>query len=375
MGGKAIDVHGTRKFGSVVDLAKLYPIVIGAILLGVLMIALANIGSENRQTEGLILGLLLIVGALIFLAHAYRRSREPSRTLLELSPAGVHYHLGEDKTFRIPWNQIHGLTTIDIRSGKITFRDVTALVVSDDFFEANLPLKSWWERAGWGSHFIPKDGMMQVALFHEGLSASADELWDEVETRWRVLSGHPDAPVLSSPRIVKKRGWIGTWSPSPPMKRAGAAVIITLVLPAIYFWQWTLAWMTFPDISDDSAAYYLGETLKRGGAHARVSGAGMVKVHRSEVTEIRRARCSTEIAHDPERSGLTPGFAAAAYCTADLDLTSGASAKAIFKLTGQTFASEDWEGKPTEYKAIWPAELAVEEADARLCQLGSCTEG
>jgi hypothetical protein len=48
---------------------------------------------------------------------------------------------------------------------------------------------------------------------------------------------------------------------------------------------------------------------------------------------------------------------------------------AIFKLVIQTSFYEDWEYKGQYTKSIVTAPLDLEEADAKLCQLGSCAPG
>jgi hypothetical protein len=51
--------------------------------------------------------------------------------------------------------------------------------------------------------------MVQIALDHVPMSVSAEELWSEIETRWRVLGGRPNAQVMPVPKELKTRKWFG----------------------------------------------------------------------------------------------------------------------------------------------------------------------
>ena len=101
-------------------------------------------------------------------------------------------------------------------------------------------------------------------------------------------------------------------------------------------------------------------------------GKGLVVLRRSDFSGIGVTRCRSDIERDAARSGLTPAYTAFAICSTEMPHVSGIAVRTIFKLAGRTFTSKDWQDKPVEYRAIWPVEMSVEEADARLCELGIC---
>ena len=317
---------------------------------------------------------LLILSGLGYIAYAFHRRSNPKKPILELSAGGILCRIGGDKEFHIPWKEVHGLGLIDIKGPRgSVFRDVAVALVSQDFYDANVPIKSWWARGpAWRYQFIPKEGSVQIAFHHELMSVPADKLWEEIGTRWRVLSGHPNATLLAAPRIIRARGWIGGWTPSPALKRAVLAIVAALAVPAIYSGKCPPRGCRSPTSPKIPAPTILHNLLDGAGVHARVAGKGIVILRRGDVSEVGATRCAREIARDPARDGLTPAYVVAAFCTADLTHVSGLPAQAIFKLISQTSTSEDWEGKPTEYKAIVPAEIDADEAQAKLCELGSC---
>ena len=45
-----------------------------------------------------------------------------------------------------------------------------------------------------------------------------------------------------------------------------------------------------------------------------------------------------------------------------------------FAANGAEVVAKLRQDKPVEYRAIWPVEMSVEEADARLCELDVCAD-
>lgn len=362
-----IDIRKTRSFGIENYLVKQVSTAIGLLLLSVFVIVLSRGGSN--YAEALSLGLPMFAGSLAYIGYAFHRRSNPKKPIVELSFDGILY-----RDFHIPWHEIQGLGLIDINVRKgAKLRNVTVASVSQDFFDANVPIKSWWKRGpGWRYHFIPMDDTVQIAFHHEVLSVSAEELWNEIETRWRVLSSHPNAPILSIPWAPKTPKWFGGWTPPPAVKRAGVAGLAVLALPAIYFWHWPIAWFSSPDVPYASATAYLQQLLDGAGVQARLEGNGIAVLRGSDLSAAGPASCTTEIARDANRSAsLLPYFAGTTLCTASL-YAAGVPAVAIFKLVVQTTRSPDWEGKMQEYRSLVPAALDDKEVDAALCRLGSC---
>lgn len=112
--------------------------------------------------------------------------------MLTLSPAGLRLHIDFVKTVLIPWHAIQGVDSIDIsgRVGRhdVFLPDVTVVLVTRAFYDRNIHVRSWFLRGpGWDTNFVPKGDMMQVALQHEALPATAAELRAAVEARWNAF--------------------------------------------------------------------------------------------------------------------------------------------------------------------------------------------
>jgi len=124
----------------------------------------------------------------------------PATPLLLMSPAGLAIHIDFVKTIRIPWSEVRGVETVDItgeiRGTPVFLPGVTVVLVSRAFYDRHIHVRSWILRGpGWDTNFIPKGEMVQVALHHEALPATAQELRTAVETRWRAFGGAQPASV------------------------------------------------------------------------------------------------------------------------------------------------------------------------------------
>ena len=163
---------------------------VGVVIVGVVVIAVAR-ASDDRQVEGMVLGFGAVLFGLFGIARAYYRRAHPLKPLLHLSPEGVMLRIGKDKEFRIPWNEIQDLGQTDIKKGRgFRHRNVTVAVLSGSFFDANLPMSPKLARSSlWDYYFIPRGDVVQVALHHEFLSISAEDLRAEVEARWQAFRG------------------------------------------------------------------------------------------------------------------------------------------------------------------------------------------
>ena len=366
-----IDVRKKRTFGIEGYLFRQVPIAIGVLLLGVLAMWFSRGDTDDRGQ--FFLGLFLVLASLAYTAYAFHRKALPKKALIELSAEGILYRIGQDSEFHIPWHEIRSLGLIDINLRKgAKLRNVTVASVSRDFFDRNVPVKSWWKRGpGWSYTFIPKDDIVQIAFHHDVMSVPAEELWSEIETRWRTLSGQPDAPFLPVPRLPKT--WFGGWTPPPAVRRILPVAFAVLAVPAVYFWHWPVVWLLSPGIPHGSADVYLENLLDGRGVQARLDGNGVTLLRGSDLSESGRTSCATEITRDRSRTAfLPPKFVGTTFCTAPLRTTAGVPATGIFKLVVQISESADWEGKMQEYRSWVPAALAEAEVDAALCRLGSC---
>ncbi len=368
----SVDIGRTRAFGMQSYMLRQVPIAAGVVLLGALVLFLSG---DDDDARGLFLGWLLVGCGLVFGTWAFHRWTMPGKPILELSAGGILYRLARDKEFHIPWSEIRGLglTEIDLgRGGKL--RDVTVATVSQDFFDANVPIKGWWMRGpGWRYNFIRRDGGVAIAFHHDVFSVPAEELWNELETRWRAFSGRPDAPVLSIPRLPKGRHWFGGWTPSHAIRRVLLAAFVVLAPPAVFFWHWPVAWLLSPDMPSGAASFYLEKLLDGGGVEARLAGNGVVVLRAVDLTRAGPADCRTRLARDPRRTvWLPPYFTGTLLCSAPLTTAAGATATAVFKLIIETTRSPDWQGRMEEHRTWVPARLDAQEADAALCWLGFC---
>jgi hypothetical protein len=140
------------------------------------------------------------------------------KPLLVLSPRGLQITLDTLKTFLIPWHDVKGVDTIDITAsyrGRLeTIFGVTVVLVTRAFYDQHIHVNSFIMRGpGWDFHFVPKNDLVmgdlvQVALHHGNLPATAIELREAVTFRWNAFRDRKQAPP-PGPRIFggfRRRG-------------------------------------------------------------------------------------------------------------------------------------------------------------------------
>jgi hypothetical protein len=135
-----------------------------------------------------------IVGGAFACIYELVRLLLPPKPLVVLSPQGLRMRIEWVKEFLIPWREVRGVDTIDVtaRFGRevMFVPGVTVVLVSKAFYDRYIYVGSWILRGpGWDSNFVPKGDMVQVALHHLLLDASAAELRLGVELRWRAFGG------------------------------------------------------------------------------------------------------------------------------------------------------------------------------------------
>lgn len=121
--------------------------------------------------------------------YALFRMLVPGKPVLVLSPAGLRLNIEWVKDILIPWHEVEGVDTIDITGsvgGNTVFLPgVTVVLTSRSFYDRHIYIDSLLLRGpGWDTNFIPRGDMVQVALHHEALPATAQELRASVEARW-----------------------------------------------------------------------------------------------------------------------------------------------------------------------------------------------
>jgi hypothetical protein len=198
--GKVTDVHRTLTYGSGRVGRKFLEIGLVALAAGAALLYLQP--DDFGPFEWFMTALTLAVGGAVSLYGLVRWLRP--KPLLVMSPAGLHLHLDFLKTILIPWHEIHGVDSIDIsgtfRRYPVFLSGVTVVLVTRRFYDRHIHVKSWFLRGpGWDTNFIPRrdstGDMMQVALHHEVLPATAAELRTAVEARWRAFGDVKTASV------------------------------------------------------------------------------------------------------------------------------------------------------------------------------------
>lgn len=164
---------------------------IGGFLL-VVGIALAYLQFGDFDAIDRIMTVAAIVLGGAMTLYALFRMLVPGKPVLVLSPAGLRLNIEWVKDILIPWHEVEGVDTIDITGsvgGNMVFLPgVTVVLTSRSFYDRHIYIDSLLLRGpGWDTNFIPKGDMVQVALHHEALPATAQELRAAVEARWRAF--------------------------------------------------------------------------------------------------------------------------------------------------------------------------------------------
>jgi hypothetical protein len=165
-------------------------------------------GDFNPFDWTMVVAALAIGGASALYGLSRWLSPQP---MLTLSPAGLRLHIDFVKTVLIPWHAIQGVDSIDI-SGRVGRHDVflpgvTVVLVTRAFYDRHIHVRSWFLRGpGWDTNFVAKGDMMQVALQHEALPATAAELRAAVEARWTAFRHTRPATESVGKGWVRRRG-------------------------------------------------------------------------------------------------------------------------------------------------------------------------
>lgn len=374
------DVQKPLAFGYDGYFVKQVPFAAGLAALGVLIFFLVE-GEGSRDREAMFAASILIAAGLGFIAYAYYRRAHPHQPVLRLTSSGVRYRIPGVKEVFIPWLDVQSVESIDY-SGfnwlgpvRIRFRDITAIAVSKRFYDSQINVGSlFWRGPGWEYLFVPKGDAVQITLHHDMMGLAADELRAAVETRWRAFSDHPNAKLPPVPRKPRAPGLLPEWARSRGAKLCAVIALLLLVLPALYFWQWGMAWKSF-SLSEGSRQAYLGQLLDQAGVTSRLEDGRVVRLRRDEIVDAADPDCVREIVRDPAGTSFTPAYIASATCTALLKRVSGGHAMAIFKLVIVDASWEDYSGKRHPGSAIATKQLTLEEADAVLCARGYCGQG
>lgn len=194
MDPKFTDANQTLEFSRAKLGRSFFVIGLIGLVFGILFI---NFGGR-RDIE--MVGYLVVVTGFALCMYELHRHFHPGKPLLSLASDGVRLKLDFVKEMFVPWHQVKAVRRIEVRDVTSrsplgsTFENVTALVVTNDFYERALHIGNPFMRGpGWGNMFIPdeKNGVMQMALHDAVLPVTGDELYAAVETRWKAFRDKP----------------------------------------------------------------------------------------------------------------------------------------------------------------------------------------
>jgi hypothetical protein len=140
-----------------------------------------------------------------FAGWEFSKTTGKQKPLLVLSPEGLRINIEGATEFTIPWIEVHGVDAITVEGLRgVTFDNVTAVVVTRDFYDRVIHVDSFIRRGpGWDQLFIPRDGMMLVALHHAWLPVKAADLLAAVEARYRAFGRPPEASTPGTPDTTR----------------------------------------------------------------------------------------------------------------------------------------------------------------------------
>jgi hypothetical protein len=133
------------------------------------------------------------LAAILWIVYELYWLMRPASALMELLPQGIIFRRGGGlDDFIIPWTEVRGVDTINIetsfRGHDVTFENVTVLIVSQFFYDRVIHVDNFIMRGpGWDANYVPKGDKMQVALHHEIIDATAEEVRRQVEARWKTF--------------------------------------------------------------------------------------------------------------------------------------------------------------------------------------------
>jgi hypothetical protein len=166
------------------------------------------------RTPSDVIGWILVMGGVGWIAFALYRHFHPARSILTLSPAGISYHVPWLKDLTIPWHEIRAIDALERGGGPgiipNRFEDTTVALISTEFYERDILVRrTFLAGRGWYEMFIPKGSLMQMVLHFGLFSIPPKDIREPVETRWKAFrTGRPlDAGTVPADRRV-----YGAWS-------------------------------------------------------------------------------------------------------------------------------------------------------------------
>jgi hypothetical protein len=207
------DVHQTLEYRLDAEFASWLPIGLLTLFCGLFIFAMEMPDwPRPGETFGAFAAILVGIGLSVF---ALRRRFRRGKPVYVLSPDGVHICWSSRRESFIPWREIKGIDTIDIvvwhwlarYPRNLHYNDVTVVLVTKQFYQANLHIKSLFQRGPYWHQtaFIAKGDMVQCALHAEFVGVTPQQLRGAVKVRWRAFGGASDRPRPSVPVIYAAR--------------------------------------------------------------------------------------------------------------------------------------------------------------------------
>lgn len=201
MSERSDNVHDIIELGAEEGMRRFLPMALVICCIGFVMVA---DGDPRHSGKGWVVA--LITGG--FALYALIRQANPGKPIIVLSPEGIRYRIPMVKEVMIPWADVRGVDTIDIKARvprvpwRVTYRDVTVFAVSKRFYDEHLHVDSFFQRGpGWNVHFISKGHVVQIALHKEAFRWPPAELRAALETRWKAFRDGPPKTENQSPNL------------------------------------------------------------------------------------------------------------------------------------------------------------------------------
>lgn len=238
------DVHQTFEYRTDAAVARSLPVGLVLWFLGLLLFVLMK--GERASAEDVLVGAGLVVAGIGLSVFALRRRSSRGRPVFALSPNGIYFRRVAE--FLLPWPEVKGVDTADIttwdwykatdiihwswsklRLPTVTYRGVTVVLVSKEFYESHIFIDSLLRRGpDWGALFVPKGPLVQIALYQVLTSIEPQVLRAAIEARWHAFRGEPAG---SAPQDAKSAGRsrasvpsvVGTWMKTLGASRAAAS--------------------------------------------------------------------------------------------------------------------------------------------------------
>jgi hypothetical protein len=233
------DVDAILEYRSAARVARMLPMGLLLIFLGLLLAILVDADSKPSTGDYIGITAVLLTGSAVIGLALWRRLLH-GKPVFTLSPEGIHYRIPWLKDVLIPWREIQGVDTINIvtthwspvwlfvsypitqrATHTMAFGDVPVVLVSKQFYESRI-FAPWFllHGPGWKkANIIPKGALVQIALHPTLVSVEPRALRQAVEDRWLAFR---DQPSAASPR-----------SSVPSVNAAGHSITRTEVAPLV----------------------------------------------------------------------------------------------------------------------------------------------